>query len=123
MANPNIVNVASIYGSTVTLIPANTAANVWSALTPAAGTVNKVGNMVAANVTGSPATVTVSLNSAVAGGGTPTRLAYQISIPANASLIIIDKTSSIYVGESQSIVVTVGTASAIELTAAVEAIS
>jgi hypothetical protein len=123
MANPNIVGVTSIYGSTSYLIPANTSANTWTALTPAAGTVNKVNNIVASNVTGSAATVTVSINSAISGGGTAYRIAYQISVPANSSLIIVDKTTSVYVGEAQSIVVTVGTSSAIELTAAFEALT
>jgi len=123
MANPNIVNVTSILGNTSYLIPANTSANTWTALTPAVGTVNRVTSIVASNVTGSAATVTVSVNSATGGGGTAYRVAYQISVPSGASLIIVDKTTSLYIGEAQSVVVTVGTASAIELTAAYEAIT
>jgi hypothetical protein len=123
MANPNIVNVTSIYGNTTYLKPADALANTWTALTPAVGTVNKVNNIVASNVTGSAVAVTVSINSAISGGGTAYDIAYQISVPANASLIIIDKTTSIYVGEAQSIVVTVGTGSAIELTSSYEAIT
>lgn len=123
MANPNIVNVTSIYGNTTYITPSTTSATVWTALTPAVGTVNKIGNIVASNVTASAVAVTVSINSAVSGGGTAYDIAYQISVPANASLIIIDKTTSIYVGEAQSIVVTVGTGSAIELTSSYEAIT
>ena len=123
MANPNIVNVTSIYGNTSYLIPSNTSATTWTALTPAAGTVNKIDNIVADNVTGSAVAVTVSINSATGGGGTAYRIAYQISVPANASLIVVDKTTAFYCGESQSIVVTVGTGSAIELTASYEAIT
>lgn len=123
MANPNIVNVTSIYGNTSYLIPSTTAATTWTALTPATNTINKIDSIVASNVTASAATVTVSINSATAGGGTAYRIAYQISVPANSSLIIADKTTAFYVGESQSVVVTVGTANAIELTAAYEAIS
>ena len=123
MANPNIVNVTSIYGNTSYLIPATTGATNWAALTPAVGTVNKVNNIVASNVTGSAVPVTVSVNSATGGGGTAYRIAYQISVPANASLIVVDKTTSIYVGEAQSVVVTVGTSSAIELTASYEALT
>ena len=123
MANPNIVNVTSIYGNTSYLIPSTTGVTTWTALTPASGTVNKIDNIVAANVTSSAATVTVSINSATGGGGTAYRIAYQISVPPNASLIIADKTTAFYVGEAQSIVVTVGTSSAIELTASYEAIT
>jgi len=124
MANPNIVAVTSIYGNTSYLIPSTgSSATTWTALTPAAGTVNKINNIVASNVTGSAVAVTVSINSATGGGGTAYRIAYQISVPANASLIIVDKTTAFYCGEAQSIVVTVGTGSAIELTSSYEAIT
>jgi hypothetical protein len=123
MANPNIVNVTSIYGSSSYLIPSTTSATVWTALTPATSTINKIDNIVASNVTSSAATVTVSINSATAGGGTAYRIVNQVSVPPNASLIIMDKTTATYVGETQSVVVTVGTASAIELTASFEALT
>jgi len=123
MASPNIVNVTSIYGNTSYLVPTTTTATTWTALTPAAGTVNKIDNIVAANVTGTAATITVSVNSATGGGGTAYRLAYQITVPANASLIVTDKTTAFYVGEAQSVVVTSGTTNAIEMVASFEAIT
>ena len=73
MANPNIVNVSAIYGATSYLVPTATSATAWTALTPAAGSVNKVGSIVASNVTASAANITVSVNSAAAGGGTADR--------------------------------------------------
>ena len=123
MANPNIVNVTSIYGNTSYLIPSATTATTWTALTPATGTVNKIDNIVASNVTASVATVTVAINSAAAGAGTDYRLIYQVPVPINAAIVIVDKSTAFYLGEAQSIVVTVGTASAIELTASYEAIT
>ena len=123
MANPNIVNVTAIYGNTTYLVPTGTSATTWTGLTPAAGTVNKVGSIVATNVTATAATITVSINSAAGGAGTNYRLAYQMSVPGNSSLIVVDKSTSIYVGEAQSVVVTSGTSSAIEMVATYEAIS
>jgi hypothetical protein len=123
MANPNIVNVTSIYGNTSYLIPSTTSATTWTALTPASNTVNKIDNIVATNVTGSVANVTVAINSAAAGAGTNYRLVYQVPVPVNASIVVADKSTAFYLGEAQSIVVTVGTASAIELTASYEAIT
>ena len=123
MANPNIVNVTSIYGNTSYLIPSTTSATSWTALTPASNTVNKIDNIVASNVTGSVANVTVAINSAAAGAGTNYRLVYQVPVPVNASIVVADKSTAFYLGEAQSIVVTVGTASAIELTASYEAIT
>jgi len=123
MANPNIVNVTSIYGNTSYLIPSATTATTWTALTPATGTVNKIDNIVASNVTASVATVTVAINSAAAGAGTNYRLIYQVPVPVNAAIVIVDKSTAFYLGEAQSVVVTVGTASAVELTASYEAIT
>jgi hypothetical protein len=123
MANPNIINVTSIYGNTSYLIPSTTSATTWTALTPASGTVNKIDNIVASNVASSPAVITVAINSAAAGAGTNYRLIYQLPVPVNASVVVVDKSTAFYLGEAQSIVVTSGTASAIELTASYEAIT
>ena len=123
MANPNMVNVSSILGATTYLVPTTTTATAWTALTPAVGTVNKIDTMTATNVTATAATVTVSINSAVSGGGTAYRLTFQTSVPGNASLVVVDKSTMLYVGETQSIVVTSGTTNSIEMVATYEAIS
>lgn len=123
MANPNILNAVSIFGNSTYLVPSGTSATTWTALTPAIGTVNRIDYLMAANVTGTAATITVSLNSATGGGGTAYRIAFQIQVPANTTLILSDKSTAIYVGETQSIVVTSGTSSSIELTASYEAIT
>jgi hypothetical protein len=123
MANPNILNATSIYGNVTYLVPSGTSATAWTALTPAVGTVNRIDYIMAANVTGTAATITVSVNSAVSGGGTAYRIAFQIQVPANTTLILSDKSTAIYLGETQSIVVTSGTSSAIEMTASYEAIT
>jgi len=123
MANPNMVNVSSILGATTYLVPTTTTATTWTALTPSAGTVNKIDTIMATNVTASAATITVSINSAISGGGTAYRLTYQTSVPGNSSLMVVDKSTMIYVGEAQSIVVTSGTTNAIEMVATYEAIS
>jgi hypothetical protein len=123
MANPNIVNVTTIYGNTSYLIPTTTTATTWTALTPASGTVNKIDNIVASNVSAAAANITVSINSAAAGGGTAYRLIYQLPVPVNASVVIVDKSTAFYLGEAQSIVVTSGTTNAIEMTASYEAIT
>jgi hypothetical protein len=123
MANPNMVNLSSILGATTYLVPTTTTATTWTALTPAAGTVNKIDTMTATNVTATAATITVSINSAISGGGTAYRLTYQTSVPGNSSLVVVDKSTMIYVGEAQSIVVTSGTTNAIEMVATYEAIT
>ena len=133
MANPNIVNVTSIYGNSAYVIPSNTSVSVaWTyngstaltGLTPAAGTVNRVTSIVVANVTSSAATCTVAIsNNATYASGTPYYIAYQVSVPPNSSVIVTDKTSSFYVTENQSVGVISGTSSALNYTATFEAIT
>jgi hypothetical protein len=65
----------------------------------------------------------VSVNSAAAGGGTNYPIVSTVSVPADASLIVVDKTTAIYLMENQSIVVTSGTASKIAYTISYEDIS
>ena len=134
MANPNIVNVTSIYGNTAYVIPSTTSATTsWTyngtttltGLTPATSTVNKIDSIVVSNTTATAATCTVAVgNNATFGSATViSYLAYQISVPPNASVIVTDKTTSFYLTENQSIGVTSGTASALTYTASFEAIS
>jgi len=134
MANPNIAALTSIYGNTAYVVPSTTSATTsWTyngttsltGLTPAAGTVNKITGLIVSNTTGSPATATVGVgNNATFGSATVIGyLAYQISVPANASLIVVDKTTDLYITENQSVGVTSGTGSALTYTAVFEAIT
>lgn len=131
MANPNIVNTTTILGNTTYLTPAVTTAVVLLANPASSGEVFKVNSIIAANVDGTnTVTTTVSLytNGAVAqgsapSGGTAFPIASTISVPANASLIVVDKTTPIYLTEGTSIVVTSGTASKITYTLVYEDVS
>jgi hypothetical protein len=123
MANPNVLNVSSMYVSSIYLIPTGTSATTWTGLTPASGSITKVDSISATNVTGTAATITLSINSATGGGGTAYRIAYQIAVPGNTTLMIVDKSNPIYVGEGQSIVATSGTSSSIELVASIEVLT
>lgn len=133
MANPNIVNVTSIYGNTAYVAPsATTVSTAWTyngttaltGLTPAVGTVNKVNSVVVSNVTSSAALVSLAIsNNATYASGTAFYIAYQISVPANATLIIVDKTTPLYVTENQSVGIIVGTANALGAVASFEVIT
>lgn len=134
MANPNIVNVTTINGNTAYCVPSGTTATTsWTyngttsltGLTPAAGTVNKIDSIVVSNTTSSAVNATVAIgNNATFGSATVTAYqAYQISVPANASLIVVDKTTSFYVTENQSVAVTSATGSALTFVASFEAIT
>jgi hypothetical protein len=123
MANPNIVNVTTINGVTTFLTPANTTANVLLSNAASSNLVFKINNIVAANTTGSAANTSVSIDNAAAGAGTDFAIVSAVSVPANASLIAVDKTTSFYLMENQSIVVQSGTSSAITYTISYESIA
>jgi hypothetical protein len=131
MANPNIVNVTSILGTTTYYTPTGTSAVVLVPNAAASGTVFKINQIVAANVNGSSAvdaTVSIYTNGAVAQGSAPAGgVAYPVvstvSVPADASLIVTDKTTAIYLMEGTSIVVTSGTASGITFSISYEVIT
>lgn len=114
MAAPNIVNIASMYGRVTYLAPANTTANTLLSNAASSGLLYRVNSLTATNVTATAAVTTVSINSAAAGGGTAYRIAYQITVPAYSSLVLIDKNGYQNLPEDSSIVVTSGTSSAIE---------
>lgn len=123
MANPNIVNVTSIHGMTDFAFPTDTSPAVLLTNPASSGEIWKVNSLMASNVLGSTATTTITVNSAAAGGGTAYSLASTISVPADATLIVTDKTTSFYLKEDQSVVVTSGTASAIQYVVSYEVIS
>jgi len=124
MANPNIINVTTLTGNTTYLTPANTTANVLLSNAASSGLVFKINQIVAANVNGSSAVnTTVSIDNAAAGAGTDFPIVSTVSVPANASLIVTDKTTAIYLMENQSIVVTSGTSSGITYTISYESIA
>ena len=131
MANPNIVNVTTIYGNTTYLTPSGTSAVVLLPNAASSGKVYKINQIVAANVNGSAAvntTVSIYTNGAVAqgsapSGGTAYPIVSTVSVPALASLIVTDKTTAIYLQEGTSITVTSGTASGITYSISYEDIS
>jgi hypothetical protein len=132
MANPNIAGSSTtIYGTTTYLTPGGTSAVVLVPNAASSGQVFKINQIVAANVNGSAAvntTVSIYTNGAVAQGSAPSGgTAYPIisvaSVPPNASLIVVDKTSAIYLMEGSSITVTSGTASGITYTISYEVIA
>jgi len=124
VANPNIVNVAAIYGenSSTSLTTTNATSIVSNAA--ASGKVYKINMIVVANVDGtSAADITISKYSAAALGGTAYPIASTISVPADASLIVVDKTTAIYLKENESIGATAGSASDLVVTASWEEIN
>lgn len=124
MAAPNIVNVADIKGKTVSLNLSTTAATVLVSNAAASDKVFKLNNIFVSNVNGvSAADVTVSFHNAAAGGGTAFRIASTITVPADSTLVVLDKTGAIYLEENTSITVQAGTAGFLNVVASFEEIA
>ena len=124
MAAPNIVNVTTITGKTDQInlnstSPFTVVSNAFSS-----GKVFKVNSLVVSNVDGtSAADITVAVYSEDDIGGTATELVSTVSVPADASLVVIDKNTSLYLEEDMSIGATAGTANDLKVIVSYEEIS
>ena len=131
MANPNIAALTTLTGNTTYLTPGGTTAVVLLANAASSNQVFRINQIVAANINGTNAvdtTVSIYTNGGVAqgsapSGGTAFPIASTISVPADASLIIVDKTTAIYLMENTSISVTSGTAGQITYSISYEIIA
>lgn len=131
MANPNIVSVSAIYGNTTYYTPSGTTAVVLLPNAASSGKVFKINQIMIANTDASAtvnATVSIYTNGAVAqgsapSGGTAYPIAYTIAVPANAALVVCDKTTMFYLQEGTSISIISSVANKLTFTVSYEDIS
>ena len=120
MANPNIVNVTSIYGKVAGQAVATSAAAIVTN-SSSSGKILKINSLIISNVDGTDAadiTATVYKNQS-----TEYHLAKTVSVPADATLVLISKDTSIYLEENDSIRLLAGAASDLEAICSYEEIS
>jgi hypothetical protein len=99
MAAPNIVNVTTITGKTAVLAVTTSATNIVENA-GSSGTVVKINNLIISNIDGAAAAdITASLYRST----TEYKIAHTISVPADATLIVLDKATSIYLEEGDSL--------------------
>jgi hypothetical protein len=127
VANPNIVNVTNILGNTSTNLISSTADPFATALAnnaASSGKVYKINSIIVANVNGSAAAdITIKIFSEDDLGGTGTAIASTISVPADASLVVIDKSTSFYLLEDKSLGATASAANDLVVTVSWEEIN
>jgi hypothetical protein len=119
MANPNIVNVTAIYGETVGMSATTANANVVQN-GGSSGAVYKINALYASNIDGSTAAdITIDLIRT----SNYFSIARTVTIPADSTLTIISKDSSIYLREDDALSCRASANSDIQIVCSYEVIS
>lgn len=124
MAAPNLVNVATITAKSAVVNLTTTNATLVVENPAASNKVFKINSLVVANVDGTNAAdITISYYSEDNIGGTATQIVSTVSVPADASLVVIDKNTSIYLEEDRSIGATAGASNDLKVIVSYEELS
>lgn len=120
MANPNIVNVTTIYGK-VTGALAGTSESAIITNSAASGKIYKVNSLYVANTSSTTSyNITVDLYK---GGTTSYKIANTVAVPTGSTLVVIGKDSSIYLEEGDSVRVSASAANFLNVVASWEEIN
>jgi len=119
MANPNIVNVTSILGKTAVLAVTTTPTDIV-VNNSSSNTIVKINNLVVANIDGSNA---AEITASIFRGSVEYKVAHTIFVPADASLVVIDKSTSLYLEEGDSLRLTASASNDLQAVCSYEVIS
>ena len=120
MAAPNLIGATTITGKTSgTNLTTLSAANVLSNAANS-GKCFKINTLNVSNTTANAATVTINYNTAAALAGTNFAIVGSMTVPANSTINVIDKSSQYYLEENKSIGAVAGTANALVVTVSYE---
>ncbi len=124
MAAPNLVALTTITAKATHLSLADANATVLLSNAAASAKVLRVTSVVVANDDGTNSVdVTLSINSAAAGAGTAYKLAHLVTVLPKTSVVLIDKTTSLYLEEDRSLVITASAGNDLDVVASYEEIS
>lgn len=99
MAAPNIVNIATITAKTAVQAVSTTPTDIVTN-SAASGTAVKINTLLVANING---TAAATITASVYRSTTEYKVAHVISVPAGATLVVIDKTTQIYLEEGDTL--------------------
>ena len=123
MAAPNLIGATTITGKTSgTNLTTLSATNVLSNAANS-GKCFKINTLNVSNTTANAATVTINYNTIAALAGTNFAIVGSMTVPANSTINVIDKSSQYYLEENKSIGAVAGTANALVVTVSYEDIS
>ena len=124
MTAPNALNLATITAKSTLVALSSTWATTLVSNAASSGKVFKINMIQIANVDGTNAAdVTDDLHSVASAGGTAFPLVSTVTVPADASLVALDKSTALYLEEDRSITATAGTANDLEVIVSYEEIS
>ncbi|CAB4132891.1 hypothetical protein UFOVP257_15 [uncultured Caudovirales phage] len=118
MAAPNIVGVTTIYGKTSYAQLTATMSNVVVNASTSANVI-KVNDVLVANYT----TSSIQTNVVIGRGSSSYYIAGNMTVPANSTLVVVAKDSSIYMEEGDYLQANASSATAAQVTCSYEVIS
>lgn len=119
MAAPNIVNVSTIFGKTAVANVTTAAADIVTN-SISSGKVFKVNSLIISNIDGSSAAdITASLYRS----NVEYKVAHTVTVPADATLVVLSKDTAMYLEEGDSIRVTASANGDLQATCSYEEIS
>lgn len=124
MANPNLIASTNIVGNNALVALSTTSATAVVSNPAGSNKVFKINSIIVANVDGTNAAdITIAIYSQDDIGGTAYPIASTIAVPADATLVVLSKSSSIYLKEDQSIGATASASNDLVVVASWEEIS
>ena len=100
MANPNLLNITSIYGDTA--YDANISTSDDAIITVAADKVVKINTLMVSNIDGvNAATITATVKDS--GNSVLGYIAKTITVPPDSTLVLVSKDTTIYLKETQKL--------------------
>ena len=121
MAAPNLVNVSTITAKSVQADLGTTLTTEILANASSSNKVFKVNNIIIANIDGSSAVdISVAITKS---GGSPIMIASTVSVPADATLVVVDKNTALYLEEGDNIEAGASAASDLTITINYEELS
>lgn len=115
MANPNIVNLTTLSGKT-SVFTLTTATQSIITNSAASGKILKVDSLFVSNTTSTAASVTIDLYR----NSVSYKITSAISVPAYATLLVIDKSSNIFLEEGDTLRAISGTNGVLQLVTSYE---
>lgn len=122
MAAPNLLALTTITGTNANIAVSNSATSLASNAS-GSSQLYKIDSLYIANADTVAVTVTVNYYSAASLGGTAFPICSAVSIPANSTLVVIERDSPLFLVENTSLGATAGVASQLTATLAYEVCS